>query len=95
MFRFYHNQLTNASRTVAGFLVTIALVLIGMGVLILALPAIFVAIAAGIFFLAGLSCAIWALKIFMALWQTGKTPPSSRESYRKNVRIHYETFDED
>ena len=66
MFRLYSNTFSRATRGVAAFLFTIALILIGFGVLIIAFPEIFAVLAATIFFIAGGSCAIFAFKVFIA-----------------------------
>jgi len=90
MFRHYTNAVTQASRKVATGILMTGLMLIGFGVLILALPAIFAFLAAMVFFIAGLGCASTALKIFLANRHFKKVSDDPDEAYRKNVRIHIE-----
>lgn len=71
-------------------ILTTGLMLIGFGVLILALPAIFAFLAAMVFFIAGLGLASTALKIFLANRHFKKTTNDPNDVYRENVRIHIE-----
>jgi len=66
----------------------IGLLLIGFGMLILALPELFAFMAAAVFFLAGLGCAIAAIKIFWIQRQIDRFDTDDMDVYRKNVRIH-------
>ena len=68
------------------------LVLIGFGVVILALPEIFAFLAAAVFFLAGLGCAIAAVKIYLAQRNLDKMTQDDSAAYRKNVQIHTEEY---
>jgi hypothetical protein len=88
MFRFYTNAVSQASRKVTSGIFIIGLVLIGFGVVILALPEIFAFLAAVIFFIAGLGCAVTAVKIFWTMRKINKI--SSDENHRENVQIHIE-----
>jgi uncharacterized membrane protein len=93
-FHFYTNAISQASRKVASGIFIVGLVLVGFGVIILALPAIFAFLAAAVFFIAGLGCAITAVKIFLAQRKMNKINNDNigddSQSYRKNVQIHIE-----
>ena len=89
-FRFYRNAISQASRNVAAGIFITGLVLIGFGVIIIALPEIFAFLAAAVFFVAGLVCGITAVKIFLAQRRIDKIISDDLEGYRKNVRIHVE-----
>lgn len=91
-FRFYTNAISQASRAVAGGIFTLGLVLTGLGVLIIALPELFAALAAMIFFIAGLGCGITAIKIFLAQRRFDKMNADNSQGYRKNVQIHTEEY---
>ena len=87
-FRFYRNAVSQASRAFAKGTFITGLLLIGFGVLILALSEIFVFLAAGVFFIAGIGCAITGVKIFMSQRRFEKNNSEVAEGYRQNVRIH-------
>jgi len=89
-FRFYTNALSQVSKRVATGIFTVGLLLIGLGVIILALPEIFAFLAAAVFFVAGVGCAITAIKIFLVQRQLDKINSDDSGAYRKNVRIHTE-----
>ncbi len=89
-FRFYTDAISRASRSIATGIFIVGLLLIGFGVIIIALPEIFALLAAAVFFIAGLGCAITALKIFLASGKLGKTSGDDSTRYRKNVQIHTE-----
>jgi len=89
-FRFYRNAISQASRNIAAGIFITGLVLIGFGVIIIALPEIFAFLAAAVFFVAGLGCGITAVKIFLAQRRIDKIISDDLEGYRKNVRIHVE-----
>lgn len=91
-FRFYTNAISQASRKVASGIFVVGLVLIGFGVVILALPEIFAFLAAAVFFLAGLGCAIAAVKIYLAQRNLDKMTQDDSAAYRKNVQIHTEEY---
>jgi len=88
-FRFYRDAISQASRSIAAAIFIVGLLLIGFGVIILALPEIFAFLAAAVFFIAGVGCAITAAKIFWAQRQLDKFQSSDSEPYRENVRIHH------
>ena len=52
-FRFYTNILSQASRTMASGIMVVGLLLIGFGVVIIALPELFAYLAATVFFSLG------------------------------------------
>jgi hypothetical protein len=87
-FRFYTNILSQASRTMASGIMVVGLLLIGFGVVIIALPELFAYLAATVFFLAGVGCAATALKIFWAQRRIDRFHADDLDVYRKNVRIH-------
>jgi hypothetical protein len=88
-FRFYTNILSQASRSVASGIMVVGLLLIGFGVIIVALPEFFAYLAAMVFFLAGVGCAATALKIFWAQRQIDRfNADDDLDVYRRNVRIH-------
>ncbi len=93
-FRFYANAISQASRKVASGIFIVGLVLIGFGGIILALPEIFAFLAAAVFFIAGLGCAITAVKIFLAQRKLDKINSEGSDDYRTNVRIHIEEHQE-
>ncbi len=88
-FRYYTNLLSQASRTMAASIMVVALVLIGFGLLILALPELFAMLAAAVFFLAGFSCAVVALKIFAAQRRLNRHTPDDEHAYRENVTVRH------
>jgi membrane protein implicated in regulation of membrane protease activity len=75
-------------------ILTVGLLLVGFGVIILALPEIFAFLAAAVFFIAGLVCAITAVKIFLAQRKFDKINNDNigddSQGYRGNVHIHIE-----
>ena len=68
----------------------VGLLLIGFGIIIMALPEIFAYLAAAVFFIAGLGCGITAIKIFLAQRKIDKLSSDDSNAYRKNVQIHIE-----
>lgn len=90
MFRFYTNAISQASKNVAKGIFVVGLLLIGFGILILALPELFAMLAALIFFIAGAGCAGTAIKIYLAQRRIDKFNSDESEEYRENVRIHIE-----
>ncbi len=87
-FRFYSNMLSQASRTLAASILMVGLLLIGFGTLIMALPELFAFLAAGVFFLAGVVCAITAVKIFWTQRRFDKQMSHDPgDAYRENVVI--------
>jgi len=91
-FRFYTNTMSKVSRTAAGGIFTVGLLLIGFGLLIYVFPKFFAMLAAIVFFVAGLGCAITAVKIFLVQRKLDKLSSDDSDAYRKNVHIH---IDED
>ena len=89
-FRFYTDAVSRASRSIATGIFIVGLLLIGFGVIIIALPEIFALLAAAVFFIAGLGCAITALKIFFAIGKLNRNSSDDSAAYRKNVQIHTE-----
>ena len=91
---FYTNRLSEASRTVAAGVMIVGLLLMGFGVIILALPQFFAYLAAIVFFIAGVGCAITAVKIFWAQSRLDRMTSDDPHGYRKNVRIHTKNHDD-
>jgi len=87
-FRFYTSMLSQASRSVASGIMVVGLLLIGFGVIIIALPELFAYLAAMVFFVAGVGCAATAFKIFWAQRRIDRFNTDDLDVYRKNVRIH-------
>ncbi len=87
-FRFYTNVLSQASRTMASGILVVGLLLIGFGVVIVALPELFAYLAALVFFVAGFGCALTAAKILWASRRIDRLNAEDLDVYRKNVRIH-------
>ena len=94
MFRFYTNAISQATRRMATGIFVTGLMLIGFGILILALPALFALLAAVVFFIGGIGCAGTALKIYLAQRRLDKFNSDDSDDYRKNVRIHIEEHNE-
>ena len=83
-------MISQVSRTVAAGIFIVGLLLIGFGVIIIALPELFAMLAAVIFFIAGVGCGITAIKIFLAQRQLNKINSDDSPGYRENVQIHIE-----
>ncbi len=90
MFSFYTNAISQASKGIAKGVLTTGLALVGFGVLILVLPALFAMLAAGVFFIVGAGLVGTAARIFMARRQINKINSDDSQGYRENVRIHIE-----
>ncbi len=90
MFRFYTNAVSQASKGIAKGIFTVGLLLVGFGILILALPALFAMLAAAAFFIVGAGCVGTAIKIFLAQRQLNKIDSDDSQGYRENVQIHIE-----
>jgi len=90
VFRYYTNAISQASRNVAAGIFVVGLLLIGFGVIIVALPELFAYLMAGVFFIAGIGCGITAVKIFWTVRKIDKANSSPSEDYRENVQIHIE-----
>lgn len=91
-FRFWTNAISEASRRVAAGIFIVGLLLIGFGVIILALPELFAFLAAAVFFIAGIGCGITAVKIFLAQRKFNKLNSDESQDYRQNVQIHSEEY---
>lgn len=91
-FRFYSNLLSQTSRTLAASVLMVGLLLIGFGTLIMAMPELFAFLAAAVFFIAGVGCALTALKILWAQHKLNKRMSSDEDAYRENVVIHRHEF---
>jgi hypothetical protein len=90
MFQFYTNAISQASKGIAKGIFTTGLLLVGFGILILVLPAVFVMLAAAAFFIVGAGCVGTAVKILLMQRQINKINSDDSTSYRENVRIHIE-----
>ena len=90
MFRFYTSAISQASKGIAKGIFTTGLGLVGFGILILVLPALFAMLAAAVFFIVGAGCVGTAIRIFLARRQLNKINSDDSTSYRENVRIHIE-----
>jgi hypothetical protein len=86
-FRFYSQMLSTTSRTVAAGILSLGLMLIGLGVLIAAFPRAFAFIVAGLLVLAGLGCAITAVRIFLSYKQMAKSASFQDEMRSDNIRV--------
>jgi F0F1-type ATP synthase assembly protein I len=89
-FRFYKNAISQASRAFATSIFIIGMVLIGFGFMIYLLPKFFATLAAIVFFVAGIGCAITAVRIFLAQKRLDKVNSDGSQDYRENVQIHIE-----
>ena len=86
------NPFSQASRAVAGWIFIVGLLLVGFGVIIIALPEIFALLAAVVFFIAGVSCLVIAVKIFLAQRKLDKINYEYSKEERKNVQIHIDEY---
>jgi hypothetical protein len=89
-FRFYTNVISQASRNFAAGLFIVGLLLVGFGFLVYILRDLFAILAAMVFFVVGVGCAVTAVRIFWTLRKLDKTSSDDSDPYRKNVRIHIE-----
>lgn len=91
-FRLYTNAVSKASRSIASGIFIVGLLLIGFGFIIIALPEVFALLAAVVFFIAGVGCAITAVKILLVLRGSRFSRGDCDDSKvrRENVRIHIE-----
>jgi uncharacterized membrane protein HdeD (DUF308 family) len=89
-FRFYTNAVSQASKSIASGVLILGLALVGFGILILALPALFAMLAAAVFFIIGAGCVGTAVKIFLVQRHINKINSDDSTGYRENVRIHIE-----
>jgi hypothetical protein len=90
VFRYYNSAVSQASRSLAYAILVIGLMLMGFGVVIIAMPEVFAFLAAAVFFIMGLGCAMTALKIYLAHRRMCMRTPESHaaDAPRENVRIH-------
>ncbi len=88
--RFYTNVISQASKNFAAGLFIVGLLLIGFGFLVYVLRELFAVLAAIVFFVAGIGCAITAVKIFLAQRELDKAASGDSPGYRENVQIHIE-----
>lgn len=88
VFRYYSSAVSRATRGIAMTIFVVGLLLIGFGSLILAMPELFATVAAAVFFFAGFSCALTALKIFLAQRHADSRVDEGASPYRENVRLH-------
>lgn len=87
-FNFYTNTINRASRSLAAGIFIAGLLLIGFGVIIIALPALFAALAAMVFAVAGVGCIVTAVKIF--IFQRTLDKDKSQDAFRENVHVRTE-----
>lgn len=89
VFRFYSSQLSQATKSIAGWIFVLGLIIIGFGMLVLLLRDIFIFVAAGLFFVAGFGVMSYAVRLFIAACRMGKDiNGNSPNVYRENVKIH-------
>ena len=90
VFRYYQSAVSQASRSLAYTVFVIGLMLMGFGAIIAAMPEVFAYLAAAVFFIMGLGCAMTALKIYLAHRRMCMHTPESSATgtQRENVRIH-------
>jgi hypothetical protein len=89
-FGFYANAISQASKRAAAGLFITGLLLIGFGLLVYILRDLFAILAAIIFFVAGVGCAVTAAKILLAQRRFKKAGRDDSGLYRENVQIHIE-----
>jgi hypothetical protein len=89
-FRFYTNAISQATRKAATGVFIVGLLLVGFGILILALPEFFAMLAAAVFFIVGAGCGVTAIKIFLTQRHLNKINSDDSQGYRENVQIHIE-----
>ena len=94
IFRYYTNAVSQASRALAGGILSVGLLLMGFGVIIAAFPEVFAYLAAAVIFLVGVACALTAAKIFWAQKRAERSSNDPSNAYRENVRIHTTEFDD-
>ena len=88
MFRAYSNHFSQATKGIAGWILTVGIALICFGILIIALPELFAFIAAGFFFLAGASVIGYAARLILMARRMDKSVDNPEDARRENVRIH-------
>jgi len=91
MLRFFlHNIMPQATKDLAKGCFVVGLLLIGFGMLVFILRDLFALLAAGLFFLAGFSAIVYAIKLFWAIRKMARRTPHGNDGYRENVNIHTE-----
>lgn len=94
VFRFYSDQLSQATRGVAAWIFMAGLFLVGFGLLVILLQDVFVFIAAGMFFLFGFWVMYYAARLYLAARRMGKSVPDEQtEAYRENVKVRIENHE--
>ncbi len=88
--RYYTNAVSSATKGLARTIFIVGLLLIGFAAMILAMPAIFAALVAAIFVIAGVGCIGTAVKIFWKYRKLARDSRSNPDAYRENVQIHIE-----
>jgi hypothetical protein len=86
VFRLY-SQLSQATRSLALWVFTAGLMLIGFGLLTILLRDLFIFIVAGLFFIAGVLVMSWGVRLFFAAMKLGRTPRGGIDPYRENVTV--------
>ncbi len=95
VFRFYSDQLSQATKGVAAWIFMAGLFLVGFGLLVILLQDVFVFIAAGIFFLFGFWVMYYAARLYLAARRMGRGVPDEQpEAYRENVKVRIEDREE-
>ena len=95
LFRFYSNAVSRASKNVAAGVFVLGLFLVGIGVLIAAMPELIGYMVSGIFFIAGAGCAVTAVKLYWTIRKINTPPTDPSEAYRKNVQIRIDNRSDD
>ena len=88
-FRFYSNQLSQATRGMAAGVFVTGLMLVGFGLLIFALPRVFATLAALFFGIVGASVIGFAIRLFFASRRIDRAR-KDYDAYRDNVTIHHD-----
>jgi len=86
-FRFYTNAVSQASKNAAAAVFIVGLLLVGFGVIIIALPELFATLAALVFFIAGVGCSVTGVKIFLLHKKLDKLDEGQEREDRINVRV--------
>ncbi len=89
-FNFYTNAVSRASRGLAATIFILGLILIGFGFLIYVLRDLFAILFSIIFCIAGVGCAIAAVRILWAMRKFGRINSDVSSAHRENVQIHIE-----
>lgn len=94
-FKFYSNQLPQATRSMAAGTFFVGLLIIGFGLLVFWLKELFAFLALFIFGVIGLSVIGFSIKLFIASWMMNRPRKGPEDQYRENVRIHHGDIDSD